>query len=122
MSRPAAVGGGSHTRCMRAMVLAALVVGCAAPAASAQTTYVFGGSGKNGAYDCSGYVNSVLKQSAPRAYADVKRLRSRPRVREYVESIVEGDDGWQRVRRVADLKAGDIVAWTHHGNEKDPDS
>ena len=95
-------------------------------AGAGATYYEFGGSGRRGegALDCSGYTNRVLARAAPRAFASLRALRSRPRSTEYVERIELGGDGWSRIARVPDLQPGDIIAWRHRPGTptKDPRS
>jgi hypothetical protein len=66
-------------------------------------------------FDCSGFVSYALARSDADAYRAVHDLaHKRPLARHYVE-LFEGLDGktgaWAPVRRVEDLRPGDVVAW-----------
>ncbi len=98
-----------------------LALACASASAAPPgrtTTYVFGGNGARGRYDCSGYLNELLAVRAPGAYAAVTRLRARPRAREYLDAMLVPVEGWIRVERVRDLRAGDVLAWTHRAHRR----
>jgi len=64
--------------------------------------------------DCSGLVAWVLARSNPRALAAIRS--SRPVAAEITATIARSPEdrareGWQRVRRLADARAGDVFAW-----------
>ncbi len=73
----------------------------------------------SGAYnfDCSGFVQWVLRQSNPVAARWVASgLPHRPLARNFhsrISAIQPGRprSGWQRVERVADIRPGDVIAW-----------
>lgn len=68
-------------------------------------------------FDCSGFVQWVLKQSHPVASRWAgSGLSHRPLARDYYSRIaaIQPDRprfGWQRVARVADIAPGDVIAW-----------
>jgi hypothetical protein len=68
-------------------------------------------------YDCSGFVVYALSRSVPDALEAVRTAAGRrPRSAEFVaffEGILAGErrGRWQRIGRVGDLAAGDIIAW-----------
>lgn len=68
-------------------------------------------------FDCSGFVQWVLRQSHPVAARWVASgLPHRPLARNFysrIASIPAGRPrwGWQRVERVADILPGDVIAW-----------
>jgi hypothetical protein len=69
------------------------------------------------AFDCSGFVQWVLKQSHPAAsrWAGTG-LSHRPLARDYHTRIAaiapeRPRAGWSRVARVADIAPGDVIAW-----------
>lgn len=77
-------------------------------------------NGERGRYqfDCSGMATWVLKQSAPRAFREVldQSWTSRPVARDYVRRLWNmprrrSSPGWKRIRRVQDLRGGDLIAW-----------
>ncbi len=69
------------------------------------------------AFDCSGMTQWVLRRAAPRAAAaSAYKLPHRPLARDFyrrIASVPAGKErfGWRRVQRVADARAGDVVAW-----------
>lgn len=69
------------------------------------------------AFDCSGMVEWVLRDSAPVAYSGLRRgLAYRPLARDFVNFIgtvttERKRTGWVRVARVADALPGDVIAW-----------
>lgn len=68
-------------------------------------------------FDCSGMVDWVLSDTAPRAHRSLHQgLASRPLARDFVEYLARIDQGksrggWVRIYRVADARPGDVVAW-----------
>ncbi|MCC6902160.1 MAG: hypothetical protein IT377_24530 [Polyangiaceae bacterium] len=69
-------------------------------------------------FDCSGMAAWVLRRSSPVAQAAVAyRAKSgRPLARDYYQQIarsIAGRErhGWERVSRVSDASAGDVIAW-----------
>ncbi len=65
-------------------------------------------------FDCSGMVNWLLKEVAPKAYAELKS--DRPRVAEYAKTLraIAYDKptaGWRRIQKIADAEPGDVIAW-----------
>lgn len=69
-------------------------------------------------FDCSGMAAWVLRRASPVAQAAVAyRAKSgRPLARDYYQQIAatragRGRWGWERVPRVADAAAGDVIAW-----------
>lgn len=73
----------------------------------------------NGRYDfdCSAMAGWILAQATPQAYsALVSSTPRRPRAKDFhrlIAAIPPGQerDGWVRVARVSDVRAGDIIAW-----------
>ncbi len=69
------------------------------------------------AFDCSGMVEWVLRDSAPAAYQSLRqRLSYRPLARDFVERVAGiapgGERGhWKRVARLAEAEPGDVIAW-----------
>lgn len=69
------------------------------------------------AFDCSGMVDWVLRDSAPVASRSLRQgLGYRPLARDFVSRIARmapGAEagGWKRVARVADAEPGDVIAW-----------
>lgn len=69
------------------------------------------------AFDCSGFVQWVLKQSHPVASRWAgSGLSHRPLARDYYARIaaikpLAPRAGWERVTRVADIRPGDVIAW-----------
>jgi hypothetical protein len=66
-------------------------------------------------FDCSGFVDYALAHSNVEAYGAVHALsRKRPLAKHYVE-LFQGLEGktapWAPVRRVDDLRPGDVLAW-----------
>ncbi len=66
-------------------------------------------------FDCSGFLGYALARSDADAYRVVRAFaRKRPLAKDYV-ALFEGLDGkdgpWAPVRRVQDLRPGDVVAW-----------
>lgn len=71
--------------------------------------------------NCSGFIGYVLRENFPEAYLSVRGnrapWRARPLAVTYYETFVsvgENDlskPSWQRVRRMMDVKPGDIIAW-----------
>ncbi len=69
-------------------------------------------------FDCSGMAAWVLKRSSPVAHSAVtfRATNGRPLARDYYRQIatsIAGHErqGWERVPRVADATAGDVIAW-----------
>lgn len=69
-------------------------------------------------FDCSGMAAWVLRRASPVAQAAVSyRAKSgRPLARDYYHQIAatrtgRARYGWERVNRVADASAGDVIAW-----------
>jgi hypothetical protein len=85
------------------------------------TTYVHGidVDVKRGhyAFDCSGMVDWLLRDSAPVAHRSLRQnLDYRPLARDFVNRVARMEPGatqggWKRVARVADARPGDIIAW-----------
>lgn len=71
--------------------------------------------------NCSGFVGHVLREHFPEAYLSVRGNRApwkaRPLAVTYYETFVSvGEEGhskpaWHRVRKMMDVKPGDIIAW-----------
>lgn len=103
---------------------AALAALAASEVASVQEThYTHRGTidHANGVYDtdCSGFVDDLLSQVAPAAYAlvPVERGRKEPRAylfEQFFASISAGgvQPGWTTVAALADVQPGDLLAWT----------
>jgi hypothetical protein len=74
---------------------------------------------KKGVYrfDCSGMVQWVLRRASPAAAATMAYgLDTRPLARDFQRRIARAPNdrargGWQRIDRIVDLRAGDVVAW-----------
>ena len=73
-------------------------------------------------YDCVGFVSYALRQATPEAWATtVKvtgvakgRIPSPLRYRAFFASLAEKPQpGWQAVKKVSELRCGDVVAWEH---------
>jgi hypothetical protein len=69
-------------------------------------------------FDCSGMASWVLRRAAPKAHGAVtyRGKTERPLARDFYSQIAatRGDKpryGWQRVQRVSEAKAGDVIAW-----------
>lgn len=68
-------------------------------------------------FDCSGFADWVLRRSTPAAANWVGAgLPHRPLARDFHSRISRIDEalprhGWRRVRRVSDIRPGDVVAW-----------
>lgn len=69
-------------------------------------------------YDCSGFVDYALSNTAPDALETLRAVRGskRPQARTYVELLSAiaphaTRDRWTPVSRVAELLPGDVVAW-----------
>ncbi len=69
-------------------------------------------------FDCSGMAAWVLRRSAPVALGSVmyKKKNARPLARDFYYRIARTPAGkprwgWQRVSRVQDARAGDVIAW-----------
>ncbi len=75
--------------------------------ASTRTTGVF-------VTDCSGFVNFVVRDAAPVSYGALRRARhtARPTSGDYALGLRGRVPTWSRVLRVADVRAGDVIAWT----------
>jgi hypothetical protein len=67
--------------------------------------------------DCSGFVDYLLKRVAPERYAQIpiEPGHARPRAAVYYhlfEGLTESRiPGWESLKQLADVKAGDIIAW-----------
>jgi len=68
-------------------------------------------------FDCSGFVGYVLRQSQPRAFAELRAAtRSgspRPLAKHFVaffQNLPESS-AWRRIERASELAAGDMIAW-----------
>jgi hypothetical protein len=91
----------------------------AASLTESEYTYGLSVDEKHGVYkfDCSGMAQWILKRSAPIAATTVAfGLSPRPLARDFQRRIARVPTdrergGWQRVRRVAELAPGDVVAW-----------
>ncbi len=75
---------------------------------------------KSGRYefDCSGMASWILKRAAPKAHGAVlwRNKTQRPLARDFYRQIAASKSdkpryGWQRVSRVSEARAGDILAW-----------
>jgi hypothetical protein len=89
------------------------------------TYYLFGGDffdAAAGVYkvDCSGYVNRMVEDAVPSAYDAVTSAgdTARPSAEDYYGFFVsipynETRNGWRRVRRVLDLRPGDILVYRY---------
>lgn len=76
-------------------------------------------------YDCVGFVSYALKQAAPEAWAAAVKATGIPKGRipsparyraflAFLAALVEKPKpGWEAVRKVSDLRPGDVVAWEH---------
>ncbi|HEV8247591.1 MAG TPA: hypothetical protein VGP93_17570 [Polyangiaceae bacterium] len=70
-------------------------------------------------FDCSGLIAWVLRRSAPGAHSVVvsRSKNGRPLARDYYWEIAStrpgkrAPRGWNRIERVADARAGDVIAW-----------
>src|SRR5271166_156571 len=71
--------------------------------------------------DCSGFVSYVLERVAPALLAMIRKEVDQPRLRafefyEYFSTLKpQQSDGWHRIRRLPDVRRGDIIAWRHPG-------
>jgi hypothetical protein len=71
--------------------------------------------------NCSGLIGYVLRENFPEAYLSIRGSRApwraRPLAVTYYETFVSvGEKGhskpaWQRIRKMMDVKPGDIIAW-----------
>lgn len=78
---------------------------------------------KKGAYycDCSGFVGYVLSRTVTNdgRKGPLANGKSRPLAMDYEKffeaapSKAGGDGQWQRIERVVDARAGDVIAWRH---------
>ncbi len=73
-------------------------------------------------YDCVGFVSYALKQVAPQAWATAAKgtgitkghIPSPPLYRAFLAGLSEkSQPGWEMVKKVSDLRSGDVVAWEH---------
>lgn len=63
-------------------------------------------------YDCSGFVNYTLKESAPAAFGDVAAVRARPNAKAYHDLFAAKPAGhWRAVDHGAEIQRGDVIAW-----------
>lgn len=68
-------------------------------------------------FDCSGFADWLLARTAPRARASVRYgLKQRPLARDFqrrLAALPAGSErhGWRRISRVAEIEAGDVIAW-----------
>jgi hypothetical protein len=69
-------------------------------------------------FDCSGMASWVLRRAAPKAHGAVayRGKTGRPLARDFYSQIAASRKdkaryGWQRVTKVGDAKAGDVIAW-----------
>jgi hypothetical protein len=67
--------------------------------------------------DCSGFVDYLLKRVAPDRYAQIpiEPRHFRPRAAVYYHFFADLPEnhtpGWEQINHLADVKAGDIIAW-----------
>jgi hypothetical protein len=73
-------------------------------------------------YDCVGFVSYALRQAVPEAWATALkvtgiakgRIPSPPKYRAFFAGLAETPQpGWQAVRKVSEIRRGDVVAWEH---------
>ena len=68
-------------------------------------------------FDCLGFVDTVLKNADPTAYAAISHNYAKPSIAQYAGYIDKLDPkvpnaaGWSRVTRPIDLKPGDVCLW-----------
>lgn len=60
-------------------------------------------------WDCSGMVGWLLRRHAPAAFAALGR--GRPVAADFARTIAREGRGWERIRRIEELRAGDVFAW-----------
>jgi hypothetical protein len=64
--------------------------------------------------DCSGFVNFVVGRAAPASYRSLRTARAtdRPTSWDYSLGLRRSVRSWSRVPHVADVRPGDVIAWT----------
>jgi hypothetical protein len=74
--------------------------------------------------DCSGYLNRMVEDAVPDDFDRLRDVRSTddPTAEDYYylfRSISYGETryGWKRIKRVADLKPGDVMVWRYQEPE-----
>jgi hypothetical protein len=76
--------------------------------------------------DCSGFVDFLLKRIAPEQYDNlpIEPGHARPRAVVYFDLLEgltrQGIPGWQPIRRLADAKRGDLIAWALEASTQKP--
>jgi hypothetical protein len=65
--------------------------------------------------DCSGFVVAILRQKSPAHLESIKTKHKRPLAEDFYAAFAPKDGnparGWRRIDRLADAKAGDVLAW-----------
>lgn len=70
------------------------------------------------ATDCSRFVGDMFRRAGSGVVDRVQALRpGRPPRAEFWHASIVAEDGFARVRRVADLRPGDVASWVHAGAE-----
>jgi len=80
-------------------------------------------------FDCSGMAAWLLRRTATKAHGAVmwRSKKGRPLARDYYHQIASTRPGsprfgWERVPRVADARAGDVIAWLKPNQLRSPNT
>jgi hypothetical protein len=65
--------------------------------------------------DCSGFIVTLLRHKSPKHLESINTAHKRPLAEDFVTAFAPKQGaparGWKRVDRVADARAGDVLAW-----------
>jgi|HubBroStandDraft_6_1064221.scaffolds.fasta_scaffold842967_1 hypothetical protein len=71
--------------------------------------------------DCSGFLDSLLKQTSPKHLRQITTRHKRPLAEDFYAAFSapngERPRGWKPIRRMQDVERGDIIAWIKRERE-----